>query len=189
LKIKSITYSLRKYRTWHRWIGISVGVLVLISSLSGILLALKKDVNILQPPTQRSEVSSKAEWMPIREIGLRATEALKAHTGLAAVSIDRMDVRPSKGIVKVNFEQGYWEVQVDGYQGEILSIARRHSDWIEQVHDGSIISDAFKLASMHMLGLGLLVLTLSGFWLWFGPRKIRKIKKNQKAEKNRSKFV
>ena len=166
-----------------------MGVLVLISSLSGILLALKKDVNILQPPTQRSEVSSKAEWLPIREIGLRATEALKAHTGLAAVSIDRMDVRPSKGIVKVNFEQGYWEVQVDGYQGEILSIARRHSDWIEQVHDGSIISDAFKLASMHMLGLGLLVLTLSGFWLWFGPRKIRKIKKNQKAEKNRSKFV
>lgn len=189
MKIKDLTYSLRKYRNWHRWIGLSVGILVIISSLSGIFLALKKDVSVLQPPTQKSESVANINWLSVEEIGKIATEALKAHTGLKEVSIDRMDVRPSKGIVKVNFEQGFWEVQVDGYQGEILSIGRRHSDWIEKVHDGSIISDAFKLVSMHVLGLGLLVLTLSGFWLWLGPRKIRKIKKNQKAQKNRSKFV
>lgn len=128
-------------------------------------------------------------WLPIEKIGEQAITALKAHSGLQEVSIDRMDVRPAKGIVKVNFEQAYWEVQVDGYNGKILSIAQRHSDWIEQLHDGSIVSDSFKLISMHSLGVGLLVLTASGFWLWFGPRKVRKLKKENKARKNSSKFV
>ncbi len=173
----------------HRWIGISVGILVVISSLSGILLALKKDIDVLQPPTQKSNTTVKNSWLTVEEMGQRATEALQARTGLQDVSIDRMDVRPGRGIVKVNFEQAYWEVQVDGHTGDILSIAQRHADWIEQIHDGSIVSDAFKLVSMHTLGLGLLVLTASGFWLWFGPRKIRRLKKEQQAQKNNSRFV
>lgn len=189
MKIKDIAHSLRKYRKWHRWIGISVGILVIISSLSGILLALKKDVTILQPPTQKSRTETKASWLPVEDIEEKATEALQAHTGLRDLGVDRMDVRPGKGVVKVNFEQGYWEVQVDGYSGEVLSIAKRHSDWIEKVHDGSIISNLFKLVSMHVLGIGLLVLTLSGVWLWVGPQKVRKMKKEQNAQKNHSKFI
>lgn len=178
---QQMTASLRKYRNWHRWIGISIAILVLLSSFTGILLAWKKNVGVLQPPTQNSTLNATSEWLTIGDLSARAEKALLAHTQLSAVSIDRMDVRPDKGIVKVNFEQGYWEVQLDGHSGAILSIARRHSDWIEQVHDGSIISELFKLLSMHVLGIGLLVLTASGLWLWFGPRKIRKMKKRQQA--------
>jgi uncharacterized iron-regulated membrane protein len=87
-----------------------------------------------------------------------------------------MDVRPSKGIAKVLFENGYWEVQIDGTSGKILSISRRHSDWIEHLHDGSIISDWFKLVSMNYLGLGALFLIGTGIWLWYGPKKVRQIK-------------
>ena len=180
MKIHDIAVSLRKYRQWHRWIGISIGILIVISSLSGILLALKKNVDTLQPPTRESKTSS-GKWLDIKTIGEQASQALIHQSGLPQVTIDRMDVRPDKGIVKVNFVEGYWEVQLDGYSGEVLSIARRHSDWIEKLHDGSIISDTFKLISMHALGLGLLLLSISGFWLWFGPRKMRKIKKKQRA--------
>lgn len=179
--IYKIAASLRKYRQWHRWIGISIAIFILLSSITGVLLAWKKDIAVLQPPNQSSTGAGASEWLPINDISERAKEALLAHTRLKAASIDRMDVRPAKGIVKVNFEQGYWEVQVDGYSGEILSIARRHSDWIEQIHDGSIVNDLFKLLSMHMLGIGLLILTASGIWLWFGPQKIRKMKKRQQA--------
>lgn len=179
--VHKIAVSLRKYRQWHRWIGICIAVLIFLSSLTGILLAWKKNVSVLQPPTQNSSFIETSAWLSINEISERAKTALLAHTPLEAVSIDRMDVRPDQGIVKVNFEQGYWEVQLDGYSGEVLSIARRHSDWIEQVHDGSIINDVFKLLTMNMLGVGLLILVASGIWLWLGPRKIRKIKKRQEA--------
>jgi uncharacterized iron-regulated membrane protein len=90
-----------------------------------------------------------------------------------------MDIRPSKGIVKILFEDGNWEVQVDGKSGEVLSIDKRYSDWIESLHDGSIISDGFKLVSMNFLGMGLLFLIFTGLWLWYGPRRIR-IKKRVK---------
>jgi uncharacterized iron-regulated membrane protein len=91
-----------------------------------------------------------------------------------------MDVRPSKGIVKVLFEKGWWEVQVDGATAEVLSIKRRNSDWIEQLHDGSIISDGFKLVSMNVLGIGLLLMIFTGWYLWYGPRKYRRLKRDRK---------
>jgi len=61
----------------------------------------------------------------------------------------------------------------------VLSIDKRYSDWIESLHDGSIISDGFKLVSMNFLGMGLLFLIFTGLWLWYGPRRIR-IKKRVK---------
>jgi hypothetical protein len=98
--------------------------------------------------------------------------------------IDKLDVRLDKGIIKVLFTKGYWEVQVDGKTGKALSVAQRHSDWIEHVHDGSIISDGFKLVYTNYIGWGLLVLALTGFWLWYGPRRIRKFKHESEATKS-----
>ena len=37
-------------------------------------------------------------------------------------------------------------------------------------------SDGFKLISMNYLGIGLLVLLITGVWLWLGPKKIKKLK-------------
>ncbi|MBO6762019.1 MAG: DNA mismatch repair protein, partial [Roseivirga sp.] len=87
-----------------------------------------------------------------------------------------IEYRPTKGIAKVIFDTGSWEVQVDASSLEVLSVAKRHSDWIETIHDGSIISDAFKLVSMNILGLGLVFLTVTGLWLWYGPKRIRSLK-------------
>lgn len=172
--------SLRQYRHWHRLVGTSLAIFFVISALTGILLALKKDIDVLQPPSQKGQSKELADWLPVQLIAERATLALQeARPELSSHAIDRLDFRPSKGMVKVLFEKGYWEVQVDGSSGEVLSIARRHSDWIEALHDGSIVSDTFKLISMHAIGLGLLVLVGSGLWLWYGPRLIRKIKKRR----------
>jgi uncharacterized iron-regulated membrane protein len=90
--------------------------------------------------------------------------------------IDRMDVRPGDGIIKVLFKAGYWEAQVDGKTGKVLSVAQRHSDWIEHLHDGSIVNDFFKLGYVNVLGLGLMLLAITGVWLWHGPKVIRRSK-------------
>src|SRR5690606_26369271 len=116
-------------------------------------------------------------WKSFAEVDSLAKIAFyAAHPDQAGNAVDRFDVRPSKGIVKVLFEKGYWEVQIDGVSGQVYSISRRHSDWIEALHDGSIVSDLFKLVSMNLLGFGLLMLIATGSWLWSGPKKIRKKK-------------
>ncbi len=118
------------------------------------------------------------EWQPLDQLANIAKEALLTQTS-EQNEVDRIDARPSKGMVKVLFENGYWEVQVDAKSGKVLSIARRHSDWIEAMHDGSIISQFFKLISMNILGIGLLILVIAGVWLWYGPKKVRALRKTK----------
>ncbi len=151
-------------------------VLVVISSATGILLGWKKNSDTLQPPTQRGQTSGLSEWRPLHELAAVAAAALEDRLGpgeAARTVPDRLDVRPADGVVKVLFPAD-WEVQVDGATAEVRSVARRHSDWIERIHDGSIISDAFKLIAMNALGIGLLFLSASGFWIWLGPKRLRR---------------
>ena len=158
--------------------GLSLALFLVISSITGVLLALKKDVNIIQPPTQKGVSKDLAEWKSLDEISRLAEKTFhEVYPDQKENKIDRLDVRPSKGIVKVLFKEGNWEVQIDGKSGEIKSIAKRYSDWIESLHDGSIVSDGFKLVSMNFLGIGLLFLILTGVWLWYGPRRVRKEKR------------
>ena len=145
-------------------------------------MALKKDIDILQPPTQKGESKELAAWLPMVELATLSETALhQQYPDQKENIIDRLDVRPSKGIVKVLFEEGNWEVQIDGKTGEVKSIAKRYSDWIESLHDGSIISDFFKLISMNILGVGLVIMIITGLWLWYGPRRYRSLKRRQKG--------
>ena len=178
MQLKKYVKSLRDFRKFHRYTGLLLAVLLLISAVTGILLSLKKDVDLIQPPTIKGVNKDLSTWKSVSELSnLATTEFYKAHPDQQGNIIDRLDVRPSKGMVKVLFEEGNWEVQIDGTTGEVLSIAKRYSDWIESLHDGSIISDGFKLLSMNVLGIGVLILIASGVWLWYGPKKIRALKR------------
>lgn len=177
-QIKKYVNSLRAFRTWHRFLGLVLLLFILISSITGILLAWKKNVDTLQPPTQKGISKDLSTWKSMDEIAEVAQHELtKRFPEEKHNTVDRIDVRPSKGIAKVLFENNSWEVQVDGTSGAVKSIGKRHADWIEKLHDGSIISDLFKLISMNILGFGLVFMLLSGYWLWYAPKRIRTLKK------------
>ncbi len=174
------TRLLREWRIYHKYVGVTLAALLLISALTGLALAWKKNVDLLQPPTQKGAAVTLQDWRPLAELATAGQEALQRERGLPELPpIDRLDVRPDKGIVKVLFADGWWEAQVDGATGQVLSVARRHSDWIEAVHDGSIISDTFKLVSMNALGAGLGLLAVTGLWLWYGPKRLRRAKRSR----------
>jgi hypothetical protein len=93
-------------------------------------------------------------------------------------------MRPDKGIVKFVYKHHYSSLQLDGSSGKLLSIEKRSSDFIEDLHDGSIMDDwlgtsteQIKVSYTVIMGLSLLLLILSGMWLWYGPRRIRKQKR------------
>lgn len=171
----SVAKSLRSYRQIHKVTGLILALFLILSALTGIFLAWKKNFNVLQPVTQKGETLEMNDWQPVELLSTKALLAVDS-LGLLAENIDRIEYRPSKGIAKVIFDKGSWEVQIDAKTLHVFSVAKRNSDWIEQIHDGSIISDLFKVISMNFLGIGILLLSLSGLWLWYGPRKIRKLK-------------
>jgi uncharacterized iron-regulated membrane protein len=177
MALQKLVSSLRQFRSLHKWIGISVVLFMLITSTTGVLLGWKKNVELLQPATLKGESLDVSKWVSFEAISHSALRAIDSVTN-EENSIDRLDVRYDKGLVKVLFTKGYWEVQVDPSTGKAMSVAQRHADWIEHVHDGSIINDFFKLIYTNYIGVGLLFLSITGFWLWYGPKVIRKAKRH-----------
>lgn len=100
-----------------------------------------------------------------------------------SLELDRIDVRKEKGSVKFVFVDDYQEIQLDGATGNVLSIGQRRSDFLEHVHDGSILDTYLgtggyiKLAYTNIMGISLLLFTITGFWLWYGPKRMRKLGK------------
>jgi hypothetical protein len=100
------------------------------------------------------------------------------------LDLDRIDSRPSKGVVKFVFKEHYWGVQLDGATGKVLSVSPRRADVIENIHDGSILdvvfktnSNILKLIYSSVMSISLLLFTVTGFWLWYGPKRMRKSKR------------
>lgn len=165
-------------RKLHRWGALITAIPMLLVIVSGLLLQVKKQVPWVQPPTQKgSEKNAEPllDWTSMMEVARQVPEAQIQSWG----DIDRMDVRPSKGIVKIQ-SQNRWELQVDLANGELLSSTYRRSDWIESLHDGSYFSDFSKLAIFLPNGLVLLGLWITGAWLWYLPF-LRRGKKRTKA--------
>jgi len=175
---------LRIFRKIHRLTASITFVIVFIVAVTGILLAWKKHSgNAIQPKTQRGTTSEASAWLPLDSLQKLGLAALAKHDASLSPELDRMDVRPDKGIVKFVFVNHYWEIQLDCATGETLQIGRRNSDLFEQIHDGSIVDrllhiggDWFKLAFSNVSGWALLFFTVTGVWLWLGPKWMRRFR-------------
>jgi hypothetical protein len=87
--------------------------------------------------------------------------------------VDRLDVRPGRGIVKVRGENR-WEVQVDTQTRRVVQVMYRRSDLIESLHDGSFFSDTAKVTVFLANGAILLGLWITGMYLWGLPLVARR---------------
>lgn len=174
---------LRFYRKIHRKIGAALFVLFFIVSVTGLLLGWKKHTGgIILPNTEKGVSADLSTWLPFDSLHSIAIATFRDSAGTElSTELERIDARPQKGSVKFVFIDGYWEVQLDCTSGKVLAVNRRTSDIIENIHDGSIMDYFFetddeqlKLVYITVMGGSLLGLSLTGFWLWYGPGKLRR---------------
>ena len=90
--------------------------------------------------------------------------------------VDRLDVRPGKGMLKVRAENS-WEIQIDANTGAVLYAAYRRSDFIESIHDGSFFGDYAKLWVFLPSALVVIGLWITGMVLFFHPYVVRSKKR------------
>jgi hypothetical protein len=157
-------------RVSHRWGSIIALIPMTIIIVSGIALQLKKESAYIQPPTRRGVGTEPAiGFERILEVGKTVPEA-----GIESWDdIDRLDVRPGKGVVKMRCKNSY-EVQIDAATGEILQVAVRRSDLIESIHDGTYFHDHFKLWVFLPAGIVLALLVITGLHLFLLPYLARR---------------
>jgi uncharacterized iron-regulated membrane protein len=184
-KIQQLAQTTRTYRRLHSFFSLPLAIFLLIMGGTGLLLGWKKQAELL-PPTQSGITPDARQWISLEQLQQNAFSLAQDSLQLSRTEIDRIDIRPEKGIAKVRFTEGYAELQFDLQSGQLLSAGRRHSDFIEQLHDGSILErwpglngDWSKGIYSTLTGLGLMGLSFSGFWLWYNPRKIRKHKQHR----------
>lgn len=164
-------------RDIHRWGSILIALPLLVVIVSGIILQLKKELAWVQPPTAKGTTT---------ELSLSFDQILQAAQSVPEAKIkswddiDRLDVRPGKGMVKVRCVNR-WEIQLDAVTGDVLQLAYRRSDLIESIHDGSFFHDVAKLWLFLPSALVLLVLWLTGIYLFFLPYYARWKKRRAKS--------
>jgi len=183
LKRKQQAGILRWARKIHRQTGALLFVFFFIVALTGLLLGWKKNSSgYLLPKTYQGTSTNLKDWLPIDSLHKNASRyMLDSVSAAASLQLDRIDIRPEKGVVKFVFEYEFTGLQLDGATGKLLHIDKRRSDFIEHIHDGSILDIYFnttggqiKLIYTTIMGLALLLFTITGFWLWYGPKSMRK---------------
>jgi CubicO group peptidase (beta-lactamase class C family) len=152
-------------RRLHRWGAVIIGLPFLVVIGSGILLQIKKQVPWIQPAEQRTSVHApEVSWSAVMA-------SMQAHPEAGVGSwddVERVDVRPAKGILKV-ITKSRWELQLALDDGRVLQSAYRRSDLIEQLHDGSFFGDPVKLWIFLPSGIIVFGLWLSGLYLFVLP--------------------
>ena len=166
----------KQLRKIHYWISPFIFIPILIILSTGILLQLKKQSDWIQPPIQQgvSNIPS-IEFQQMLEAAKSVPEAEINSWD----DIDRIDVRPEKGISKIR-SNNQWEIQIDNQTKEILSVEYRRSDMIESMHDGSFFTDYVKFGWFLPTAILLIFMSISGIYMFLLPlfmkRKKAKLK-------------
>lgn len=174
---------LRIFRKVHRTTGAFLFVFFFVISITGLLLGWKKHSNgTILPKSYQGTSTELKDWLPLDSLHKNACKIM--HDSISpelSLDLERIDIRKDKGMVKFVFIDHFWGVQLDGATGELLHIEKRRSDIVENIHDGSILDyyfktdgEYFKLVYTTIMGLALLLFTITGFWLWYGPKRMRR---------------
>jgi len=120
-------------RTLHKWISIVIAIPLLVIFVTGVLLLVKKEFSVLQPPTMKGQ--EQTPTIAFNQI-LTIVQSVKDVQVNSWQDIDRLDVRPNKGVIKIRTNNRL-EIQLDASSGKVLHVAQRNSDLIESIHDGT----------------------------------------------------
>lgn len=177
--------TIRFLRKLHRITGLILLVFILNMAITGILLGWKKNsYDYILPNNRQGTSSDLKNWLPLDSLEKVAIQSLSDFSAELETTISRIDIRPDRGVVKFIFENHYWGVQLDGATAQVMHIGKRRSDFLEELHDGSFLDQFFdskfsffKLFFTTIMGFSLILFGLSGFWIWYGPQKMRKLNK------------
>ena len=163
-------------RWTHRWGSIVILIPTAVIFVSGIVLQLKKESGWIQPATKTGDATGAS--LSFDRILAVAREVPEAEVSDWS-DIDRLDVRPGKGMLKVRCKNS-WEIQIDANTGVVLQVAYRRSDLIESIHDGSFFHDSVKLWIFLPTAMLLMVLWVTGAYLFALPYLARWKRKKRK---------
>jgi len=148
-------------------------VALVVIAITGILLNHKRGLGLM-PDVASAPPQSFDAALPLARLAAIAQGAVRTAGG-DTISIDRMDVRPRNGYVKVRLrDASSTEVTVDLVTGRVLHTGARGDVFLERLHSGEVFGSRGVLIS-DAAAVALVITLVTGYWLWLAPRIERRV--------------
>ncbi len=149
-------------RELHRKISLLILLPLTVIVLTGFILQLRNQFEWIQPSTVSGESA--------------AGEVISYSSILKELSLDpklveQMIYRPSKKNVAIRLVTGE-EIQLDAFSGKVLKRAQRRTNFLIDLHQGSILGPLGQYGLYLLSALGLIFLLITGAMLLF-PKKAK----------------
>jgi hypothetical protein len=165
----------------HLWLGVLVTVALVAISVTGVLLNHKRGLGLM-PDVPSVPTASFATSVSLEAMARAALEAAppesrgewKSGDPVDITLIDRMDVRPRNGYVKVRFrDKASMEATVDIATGKVVHVGRRGDVFLEKLHSGEAFGGLQWVILSDIAAVALVITLITGYWLWLAPRLVR----------------
>ena len=153
----------------HLWVGVVVTIALVVICVTGILLNHKRGLGLM-PEVDNTPSGPLSAAHSIADVAAIAIAAVPGNGTEPSVRVDRMDVRPRDGLVKVRMrDSASTEVTIDLASGQVLHVGRRGDVFLEKLHSGEIFGSRGIWLS-DIAAVGLLLTLISGYWIWLFPK-------------------
>jgi hypothetical protein len=181
----------------HLWLGVLSTVALLTIAITGILLNHKRGLGLMAD-VQHEPTAALTAALPLERLARIALEAAPrddrkaaarddsaaGNPGNAAANlalIDRMDVRPRDGFVKVRLrDMASTEVTVDLATGRVLHVGPRGDVFLEKLHSGEALGGQPFVLLSDIAAIALVLMLITGYWLWLFPKWPRRATRSGK---------
>jgi uncharacterized iron-regulated membrane protein len=162
----------------HLWLGVIVTVALVAISVTGILLNHKRGLGLM-PDVPHEPTAPFEHAIPLERLAHAALVAVpdsarggwKEGDPVDVRVIDRMDVRPRDGFVKVRMrDKASTEATVDIASGKVIHVGRRGDVFLEKLHSGEIFGGQPYVLLSDIAAIGLMITLITGYWLWLAPK-------------------
>ena len=148
------------WRKLHRYVALAVLIPMTIIAVTGTVLLYRNQFEFIQPSLVKSESVEGSQLLTLESI----TEQFGKE------NIEQIIYKPSKGTLAVRLIDAT-EAQIHPQTGEVLKSAKRRTNFLIELHQGSWMG-AFGQLGIHFLGgLGLIFLIVSGIVIYPFKRK------------------
>lgn len=156
----------------HLWLGVVSTIALLVIAITGILLNHKRPLGLMPDVPNAPSVPFRASLplAQLADIALAEVAGPGNEPANPVTAIDRMDVRPRDGFVKIRLrDASSTEVTVDIGTGKVLHVGPRGDAFLEKLHSGEIFGGPYVLLS-DFAAVALVITLISGYWLWLAPK-------------------
>ena len=173
----------------HLWLGVLSTVALIAIAITGILLNHNRGLGLM-PEVPHEPTGQFAGAITLERMAYAALEAAPPESrpgwspgdSVNIALIDRMDVRPRDGLVKVRLrDKASMEMTVDINTGRVIHTGRRGDVFLEKLHTGEIFGGIRFVILSDIAAVALVLTLITGYWLWLVPKLSRGVDRNPGA--------